>query len=83
MRRLFTPPIELPATNRDNPDGWLIAGLAEGPVEEVIGPQVLDGGWWTGEVSRSYHYVRTRSGRWLWIFHDHRRRRWYLHGEVQ
>jgi hypothetical protein len=35
------------------------------------------------EVSRAYHYVRTRKGRWLWIYNDHKRRAWFLHGEVQ
>ena len=83
VRRIYTPPIELPPRDRHEPDGWLIAGIADGPVEEVIGPQIVSGGWWMSEVSRAYHYVRTRSGRWLWIYHDHQRRRWFLQGEVQ
>ena len=83
VRLIYTPPLELPPRDRHEPDGWLIAGIAEGPVEEVIGPQIISGGWWMREVSRAYFYVRTRSGRWLWIYHDHGRRRWYLHGEVQ
>ena len=37
----------------------------------------------TGDISRAYYYVRTRSGRWLWIYHDDKRRRWFLQGEVQ
>jgi len=83
VRRLYTPPVELPPCDRQEPDGWLIAGVSEGPVEEVIGPQMITGGWWAREVSRAYHYVRTRKGRWLWIFYDRNRRRWYLHGELQ
>lgn len=83
IRRIYSPPIKLPPRPRHEPDGWLVAGLSEGPVEEVIGPYVLNGGWWTGEVSRAYHFVRVRSGRWLWIFHDQKRRRWYLQGEVE
>ncbi len=83
VRRIHTPPIELPSRDRHEPDGWLIAGVAEGPVEEVIGPQLVSGGWWAREVSRAYYYVRTRSGRWLWIYHDTTRRRWLLQGEVQ
>ncbi|NUM56140.1 MAG: DNA polymerase Y family protein [Candidatus Hydrogenedentes bacterium] len=83
VRLIYAPPVELPPSDRREPDGWLIAGIAEGPVEEVIGPQIVSGGWWTKEVSRAYFYVRTRSGRWLWIYHDHQRRRWYLQGEVQ
>ena len=54
-----------------------------GPVEEVIGPHVVSGGWWIREISRDYYYVRTRSGRWLWIYNDRRRRRWFLQGEVE
>ena len=83
VRLIYTPPVELPPSDRREPDGWLIAGIAEGPVEEVIGPQIVSGGWWTKEVCRAYFYVRTRSGRWLWIYRDHRRRRWFLQGEVQ
>ncbi|MBI5092101.1 MAG: DNA polymerase Y family protein [Candidatus Hydrogenedentes bacterium] len=83
VRRIYTPAIALPPRDRREPDGWLIAGIADGPVEEVIGPQIVSGGWWTREVSRAYHYVRTRSGRWLWIYHDHARRRWFLQGEAQ
>ena len=83
VRLIYAPPIELPPSDRREPDGWLIAGVAEGPVEEVIGPQIVSGGWWTKEVCRAYFYVRTRSGRWLWIYRDHHRRRWFLQGEVQ
>ncbi len=83
VRRLFSPPIELPARSRHEPDGWFIARFSDGPVEEVIGPHIVSGGWWTRETTRAYHYVRTRSGRWLWIYNDRRRRRWFLHGEVE
>ena len=87
LRRFYNPPIALPFRERHEPDGWLISGMADGPVEEVIGPHIVSGGWWTREtareVSRAYHYVRTRSGRWLWIYRDLKRRRWFLHGEVQ
>lgn len=83
VRRIFTPAGGLPPRDRHEPDGWLIAGVAEGPVDEVIGPQLVTGGWWTREISRAYHYVRTRNGRWFWIYNDHKRRAWFLHGEVQ
>jgi len=83
VRRIYRPAIALPPRDSREPDGWLVAGLAEGPVEEVIGPQLINGGWWRGEVSRAYYFVRTRSNRWFWIYHDLKRRRWYLQGEVQ
>ena len=83
IRRLYTPPRELPPRPRNEPDGWLVAGPSEGPVEEVRGPYILSGGWWLRETARTYSYVRTRSGRWLWIYHDRYRRRWMLHGELE
>jgi protein ImuB len=83
IRRIYTPPIALPPREQHEPDGWLVAGIADGPVEEVIGPHFIHGGWWMREIARAYYYVRTRSGRWLWIYHDQKRRRWFLQGEVQ
>lgn len=83
VRRLYTPAIALPPRDHREPDGWLVAGVADGPVEEVVGPHFIHGGWWMRELTRAYYYVRTRSGRWLWIYHDQKRRRWFLQGEVQ
>lgn len=83
IRRIYRPAIALPPRDRHEPDGWLIAGISEGPVEEVIGPQLINGGWWRQEITRAYYYVRTRSNRWFWIYHDQKRRRWYMQGEVQ
>ena len=82
VRRIYVPARELPGCERRDPDGWLIAGVSEGPVEEVIGPQLISGGWWLKEITRAYYFVRTRRGRWLWIYHDDRRKRWYLQGEA-
>jgi protein ImuB len=83
VRRLFTPSRALPPRPGHEPDGWLVAGMADGPVEEVVGPHVVSGGWWLQAVHRAYHYVRTRNGRWLWIYDDRQRRRWFLQGEVE
>lgn len=83
VRRLHTPAIALPHRARHEPDGWMVARMADGPIEEVVGPHIVSGGWWMREVSRAYHYARTKSGRWLWIYHDHRRRHWFLHAEVE
>jgi protein ImuB len=83
VRRIYSPPVELPPRARHEPDGWLITRFSDGPVEEVIGPHILSTDWWTREISRAYHYVRTRNGRWLWIYNDRKRRRWFLHGEVE
>lgn len=82
VRRLFTQPATVPARPRQS-GKWLVTGTTDGAAEEIIGPQIIEGGWWRREVSRAYYYVRTRSGRWLWIYHDRKRRRWFLHGEVE
>jgi hypothetical protein len=37
VRRLYSPPIQLPPRARHEPDGWLIARFADGPVVEVTG----------------------------------------------
>jgi hypothetical protein len=34
------------------------------------------------EVQREYRMVLTKRGDLLWVFHDRRRRRFFLHGEV-
>ena len=83
VRRVYVRRVPLAARARQEPDGWLVAGLDEGAVEESLGPYVVSGGWWTREIARSYYYLRVRSGRWLWVYHDHQRRRWYLQGEVE
>ena len=83
VRRIYSPPLELRSRQRHEPDGWIVGRLADGPVEEVIGPHMVCGGWWSREVSRAYYYVRTRSGRWFWIYNDQIGRRWFLQGEVE
>ena len=84
VRRFYARPRPLPPPPRTGLEGWLVAGASEGPVEEIMGPHALAGGWWTDSaIARTYYYVRTASGRWLWVYHDEKRRRWYLQGEVE
>lgn len=84
VRRIFARPIPLPPAPRHlRDDGWLILGAAYGAVEELVGPYVLSGGWWIREVTRAYHFAQTRNGSLLWVFYDGRRRRWFLHGQVE
>jgi len=82
-RRILLPPVGLPSRARHEPDGWLLGDLSDGPVEETHGPHIVSGGWWARETTRVYYYARTRSGRWLWVYQDMIRRRWFLHGEVE
>ena len=83
VRRIYATPVPLPPRARNEPDGWMVARMNDGPVEEVLGPHLVSGGWWRQEITRAYYYVRTRNGRWLWIYHDKKRRRWFLQGAVQ
>lgn len=84
IRRICAAPHALPPRPRHEPDGWLVRGLAHGPVVRLIGPYVLRGGWWNGgDVHREYHFAETQRGDMLWIYFDRVRRRWFLHGRVE
>ncbi len=83
VRRIRARPTLLPPQNQHvRDDGWLLRGLDHGPVTRVVGPYIVSGGWWAGEVHREYHFAETRDGAWLWVYYDRRRRRWFLHGVV-
>ncbi len=84
IRRLYSKPRLLPPQPREvRNDGWLLTGLEHGPVDDVVGPYIICGGWWLGGVHREYHFVKTRRGECLWVYYDRPRRRWFLHGLVQ
>lgn len=65
IRRFFPTPIHLQRA----PEASIRAG-----------PHTVSGGWWIREVHRDYH-LTAPGERLRWIFYDHRRKRWYLHGE--
>lgn len=87
VRRLFTRPHRLPLRPRHEPDGWLLRGAQHGQVVRLHGPHVVSGGWWRTPVHREYYFALTRGqtqdNAWSWIYYDRRRRRWFLHGEVE
>lgn len=83
VRRVYTPPRRLPPRPRHEPDGWLLRGEDHGAVSRFIGPYLLSGGWWVGEVRRDYYFAQMRRGDVFWVYYDRRRRRWYLEGEVE
>jgi protein ImuB len=84
VRRIFRRPEGLSAPGRElRNDGWLIRGAQHGPVMHSAGPYVVAGGWWLRDVHREYHFLLTRRGELLWVYQDKRRRRWFLHAEVQ
>ena len=83
IRRLYTTPVPLPPRERHEPDGWLLRGLAQGPVVKVNGPYAVSGWWWKRPIEREYHFAETKNGQNLWVFYDRGKSRWFLQGEVE
>jgi len=83
VRRIFDRPVPLPHRGHHEPDGWLVRGPEQGPMTRLLGPYTVSGGWWVREVHRDYHYAETQGGDILWVYYDRRRRRWFLHGQVE
>lgn len=84
VRRVFATPIAVsPPRRHPHDDGWIIHDLKQGTVTKTDGPYVVSGGWWAREVHREYRFVHTLSGDVLWVFYDKKRRRWYLHGQLE
>jgi protein ImuB len=83
VRRIYPKPVPLPPRPRQEPDGWMLHGLQQGPVVRVSGPYIVSGGWWKRTVHREYHFAETRKGELLWVYYDRTRRRWFLHGRVE
>lgn len=83
VRRLYSRPIALSRRRQREPKAALITLYEDRLVEERVGPYVVSGGWWVREVGREYYFVRTETGRCLWLYYDRRRQCWFLHGEVE
>jgi protein ImuB len=82
VRRIEPRPVPLAPRPAREPDGWLLAGLSHGPVENISGPYLISGGWWQGEVQRDYYFAELRSGALEWVFYDRKRCRWFRQGRV-
>ena len=72
-----------PRSHHLRDDGWLIHGSDHGAVARLVGPFVVSGGWWRTAVHREYHFAETQRGDILWVYFDRRRRRWFLHGQIE
>lgn len=83
VRRVYSRPIALSKRRQNEPRAALVTLYEDRLVNERIGPYVVTGGWWVREVGREYYYVRTETGRCLWLYYDRRRQCWFLHGEVE
>jgi len=84
VRRIHHEPVPLPPRPRRESDGWLLRGTEHGRVERLVGPYVVSGGWWSRAGShREYYFAEMSRGGLLWIYHDRRRRRFFLEGHVE
>jgi len=62
---------------------WLLPEPVRIEAPEALLPESerIESGWWDGaDASRDYYLARTAAGAQLWVFHDRRADRWYLHG---
>lgn len=61
----------LPQPRQSNPSGWQIE----------LGPERIESSWWNDRsVNRDYYIARCASCERLWVYFDHRRQAWYIHG---
>ena len=83
IRRIYAKAVPFSKTRHREPKAALAHMFEDRLIEETIGPYIVSGGWWRREVQREYYFVRTESGRRLWLYYDRRRKCWYLQGEVE
>lgn len=83
VRRIYAPPLPLQTRPVVGPGGCHFLGMGDAPAVKMKGPYTLSGGWWRTEIHRDYYYAQTKEGRVLWVYFDQKRRRWFLHGEVE
>lgn len=85
VRRLLSQAMPLPSSSLSRsllrssdkePDGWLVAGLELGAVRRQLGPYVVSGAWWHREIQREYYFLEVNRGDFLWVYFDHRQKRW-------
>lgn len=71
VRRIYTHP------------SVLSKSVLETSAQRKLGPYVLSGGWWGGNVHRDYYFVHTHNGRVWWVYYDQRRACYFLQGQVE
>ena len=75
VRRVLPRPTPLPVGADGRP-------RLDPPLDALVGPYRLQGGWWVREAARDYFFAERRDGALLWLFRDRRRGGWFLHGQV-
>lgn len=84
IRRIRSRPEPLHRFRNDPIEGWRVRGLDPGPIVESHGPFAISGHWWSANrFDRDYYVARTRRGDLFWLYYDHHREQWFLHGEVE
>jgi len=52
-----------------------------GPLQLTWPAERIEAGWWNdADVARDYYVALSPAGERLWVYHDRRADRWYLHG---
>ncbi|MBN2527872.1 MAG: hypothetical protein JXR76_15895 [Deltaproteobacteria bacterium] len=82
IRRILTKPLLLNSRPVKGPAGIHFGGLGGMAVKEMIGPYIVEGGWWMNEICREYYFAKTDS-ELLWVYFDRHRRQWFLQGKVE
>ncbi len=82
IRRIYDRPLPLHRFDPDISRAWLIRDLDEGTVSHAEGPFCITDAWWTKEdfAARDYWLAHTTRGDVFWVFWDHLRKQWFLHG---
>jgi len=93
-RKAGTPPFPAPTCVLDTPLPLTLRGRRpyfQGPLKLLLGPHLVEGGWWhrVGEAQQDHTHVRrdywlahSPHGGFLWVFKERRQAQdhWYLHG---
>jgi protein ImuB len=77
-------PVEAMALTPDGPPTSLRWRGEQLSIIAAHGPHRISGEWWNGSADRAardYFKVQDADGRWLWVFRDLERGRWFVHGE--
>ncbi|MBN2341025.1 MAG: DNA polymerase Y family protein [Deltaproteobacteria bacterium] len=82
VRRILDTPVLLNSRPVKGPAGVHFGGLGKKAVKEMLGPYVIEGGWWVNDICREYYFAKTER-EILWVYFDRRRRQWFLQGQVE
>ena len=82
LRLLGIPqPIVVVSVVPDGPPIRMIWGKQDCLIVRCWGPERIETGWWRGpDVQRDYYRAECADGTHVWIFHEGRGGRWFLHG---